>query len=78
MKKLALSAVLLALGIAGASAQAQVQVPRNQRYCLEAGGPDGLEPLLCRFETLEQCFASKTAPSDNCMLNPVLAFQRRR
>jgi hypothetical protein len=50
----------------------------NERYCIEMaeqGGPAG--PPQCMFETLAQCVASKTAPSDRCMLNPILAFRER-
>ncbi len=48
----------------------------NTRYCIEmadSGGSAG--PPQCMFETLAQCIASKTAPSDRCMLNP--AFDAR-
>jgi hypothetical protein len=50
----------------------------NERYCIEMaeqGGPAG--PPQCMFETLAQCVASKTAPNDHCMLNPILAFRER-
>jgi hypothetical protein len=49
----------------------------NERYCLQVVDHDGPHPLLCRFETLAQCNASKTWHGDRCMLNPYLAFQRR-
>ena len=60
-------------------AAAGIAEPRaNERDCVEMaeqGGPAG--PPQCMFETLAQCIASKTAPSDRCMLNPVLAFRER-
>ncbi len=63
----------------GASAQ-QEPVRANERFCLEetggglgGGGPG---PLMCRFVTMEQCFASKTWHGDRCMLNPRLAMRR--
>jgi hypothetical protein len=62
--------------ISGAFAQAPV--PANQRFCLEAVDQSGPNPLLCRFATLEQCYASRTGHSDRCVLNPYLAFEPRR
>jgi hypothetical protein len=50
----------------------------NERYCIEMaeqGGPAG--PPQCLFETLAQCVASKSAPNDLCMLNPILAFREQ-
>jgi uncharacterized protein DUF3551 len=76
MKKLMIVGVILsAAATQGASAQERVRA--NERYCLEAssgrGGSGG--SLLCRFESFEQCMASRTTPGDRCMLNPALAGQ---
>ena len=52
---------------------------RQGRYCIEMaeqGGTAG--PPQCLFETLEQCIASKTSPSERCMLNPFTANEKRR
>ena len=77
--KYAILAALLASGLAAAgSASAQQTVRANERYCIEVSDSTGIHPLLCRFETYEQCIMSKTAPGDRCMLNPYLAFQQRR
>jgi hypothetical protein len=70
--------ILAALAPLASTALAQTQVPANQRYCLEVRDATGPHPLLCRFETLEQCHASRTGGADQCLLNPVLAFQQRR
>jgi hypothetical protein len=76
MIKIAIAAALVA-AFAGTAA-AQERLRANERYCLETtdGGPDGggTSPLMCRFETLAQCIASKTAQADRCMLNPRLAM----
>ena len=77
--KLALFVALLAGGVAAASgALAQQPVRANERYCIEVLDNTGLNPWLCRFETYEQCAASKTSPGDRCWLNPQLGFQQRR
>jgi hypothetical protein len=68
--------VLIALGVAG-SALAQYPVRTYERYCLESLGRDGPDGLLCRFATLEQCYASRNGPGDRCMLNPQLGALRR-
>ena len=42
------------------------------RYCLVEGGGlfGGGGGELCRYNTLAQCWASKTGPTDLCYLNP--------
>jgi hypothetical protein len=76
-KPLVLFAALFA-ALAATAASAQQPVRANERYCLESYGPrGGTAPWLCRFETLAQCIASKTAPGDKCYLNPWLAFRQR-
>jgi hypothetical protein len=78
MKRLVLPLVLAASAFAGGSVLAQTPVPANQRYCLEVMDATGPHPLLCRFETMAQCAASRTWAGDHCMINPVIAFQQRR
>jgi len=70
------AAVLLATVVLSFVAPASAEPRSNTRYCIEmadSGGSAG--PPQCMFETLAQCIASKTAPSDRCMLNP--AFDAR-
>ena len=57
----ALSAMLQAT----ASAQGRIY-----KYCLEQGSPGSFPLMTCYYETMEQCIASKTGPSDRCMINP--------
>lgn len=76
MLHLILPAALLASFAFTAPVKAQVPVPANQRYCLEVGDASGTHPLLCRFESLQQCNASKTALGDQCMINPYLVSQQ--
>ena len=74
------AALTLALLVPIMNADAQQPLRKNETYCLQSsGGADGGGgmPLLCRFETLAQCNASKTANSDYCLLDPVIAFSRR-
>jgi hypothetical protein len=66
-----------ALWVLGTAAFAQSPLPANQTYCLQVNDATGPHPLLCRFTTMQQCAASKTSPSDHCLLNPELAFRRR-
>lgn len=70
MKKLLLAAPIL---LFASTANAQSPYP----YCLQVNDATGPHPLLCRFATLQQCFASKTSPSDSCVVNPEFAFRRR-
>jgi Protein of unknown function (DUF3551) len=75
------TALTLTLAVA-TGAGAQEKLRKNETYCLQqgAGGGEsgGVPPLLCNFETREQCLASKTAHSDWCMLNPAIEFNKRR
>ena len=65
--------VIVASALASGAAVAQQQIRPTERYCLEAAsGRSGSQPLMCRYETMEQCLASKTGVSDRCMLNPWL------
>lgn len=81
MNKIAIAGALVAALAATGSAFAQYErVRANERFCLESstGGPGGGGSggsYLCRYETWEQCMASRTTPGDRCMLNPRLAGQ---
>jgi hypothetical protein len=70
-----MKAVLLTVAaIAGAIALHSTAFAQNAptyRYCLqESGGRDGTTTTLCRYNTLMQCWASKTKPADFCYPNP--------
>lgn len=41
-------------------------------YCLQESGGfrGGTGQILCRFNTLAQCWASKSSPADFCYRNP--------
>ena len=80
MRILAIAGALFAVLIAAqTAASAQERLRKNERYCLEAatGRGGGTQPLLCRFSTMAQCLASKTGPTDRCMLNPALDYRGR-
>jgi hypothetical protein len=75
MKATILPAAMIVLCLA-APGTAEPRV--NERYCIEMAEQDGpAGPPQCMFETLAQCVASKTAPNDRCMINPILAFHER-
>lgn len=77
-----LSALFIVILTQTGDAKAQEKLRKNETYCLltsEGGGEGGGgAPLLCRFETLQQCLASKTGNSDTCMLNPAIGYQPSR
>jgi hypothetical protein len=60
------------------TAQASEKIRKNESYCLETQMGEGSGLLRsCSFETFAQCMASKVGQSDQCSLNPVLAFEQR-
>lgn len=63
--------------VLAAPISAQEPERANERYCLLAYDPSPA-PLLCRYESLQQCLASRTSPSDSCLRNPIFAFRERR
>jgi hypothetical protein len=71
--KLLIAAGALALGLAGMQAPAFAQGTKAPvyKYCLqEMGGfRGGSGQILCRYNTLAQCWASKTSPGDLCYIN---------
>jgi hypothetical protein len=77
---IATGAVLVATFGLTAGAFAQKKAP-VYRYCLlesSGGWRGGGGSTLCRFNTIEQCMASKTGWSDSCIINPELTFPPRR
>ncbi len=81
MRPIFFTALTLALIFPAMKADAQQKLRKNETYCLQSGGGGGRgggdAPLLCRFETLAQCNASKIANGDWCMLNPAIGFSKR-
>ena len=85
--KVTVQALLLlgvAVGFAAASqsADAAQRLRKNETYCLDtpmggAVGGGGGTYLDCRFETMQQCYASRLGIGGTCMLNPVIAFSER-
>ena len=71
-------AVLVAFIATQTTAMAAQKLRKNERYCLEAsvGRDGGSQPLLCRFETMEQCLQSKTGNTDRCAENPAWGGRR--
>jgi hypothetical protein len=82
MKILIATAALLAMTFGPtAVAFAQKSKAPVYRYCLlesSGGWRGGGGSTLCRFNTIEQCMASKTGWSDSCIINPELTFPPRR
>ena len=77
MKALILTGAVIATAIALHS-QAFAQNAPTYRYCLQetGGGRGGGGTTLCRYNTLVQCWASKTKPADFCYMNP--AYLQRK
>jgi len=78
MNRFILIAAALTLVAVATQANAQGPLRANERYCLEVRDATGPHPLLCRFENMAQCEASRTGVSDHCMINPEIAFQQRQ
>jgi hypothetical protein len=56
---------------------AQAQQAPVYRFCLLERGPRSGEMMTCRYNTWEQCMASRGGGSDTCMVNPQLTFPPR-
>lgn len=78
MKTVVVAGALFAAAI-GMQAEAQAQNAPTYRYCLQESGGfrGGSGQTLCRYQTLAQCWASKTSPSDFCYLNPAYPGPKR-
>jgi hypothetical protein len=74
-----LAALTITFFVPAMSANAEQRLRKNETYCLQSSGGrhGGGDPLLCRFETMAQCIASKTSNGDWCMENPEIGFRRR-
>jgi hypothetical protein len=81
MKTIMLFTALLVSLVAMHTTADSRELRRNETYCLETsmagdrGG--GGTHMDCSFETLAQCNATRMGLSGWCMLNPVIAFERR-
>jgi hypothetical protein len=66
--------VLLTAGVSfqmTASAQG-----KTYPYCLESGDAGGGTTTNCAYETMAQCVAAKSRPSDRCSANPSAGGRR--
>lgn len=77
--KRSIVAGVLALGIGLLwAAPASAQNAPTYRYCLLDGShPDTTGMVLCRFETFEQCMASRNSFNDTCHVNPEFTGRRK-
>jgi hypothetical protein len=72
MKALIASGVLAAAAVGLIHTTAFAQTPVSAyRYCLMSGSHRGTAGMvLCRFDTLAQCMASRDGFGDTCYINP--------
>jgi hypothetical protein len=65
-----------AIVLAPSQASAQNRAP-VYRYCLMNNShPGEVGSLLCRFDTLAQCLASRHSLGDTCLINPELVGRK--
>jgi hypothetical protein len=78
MKTSIAASALLAAGLAIAAMPASAQNAPVYPYCLLDGShPNTAGMVLCRFETIAQCMASRNSFNDTCYINPQFAGRRR-
>jgi hypothetical protein len=77
--KVIIAAGALLAAVIGVQSQALAQKATVYRYCLQEGGVSrgGMGQILCRYETLAQCWASRTGPADYCYLNPAFPGSKK-
>jgi hypothetical protein len=76
---------IIGTGILAAAAVGLFQVPASAqtpvsayRYCLMSGGSrDTSGMVLCRYDTLAQCMASRNGFGDTCYINPQYTGRRK-
>jgi hypothetical protein len=73
---IAASALLAAVFTCAATASAQ-NAPTYQYCLLDGSHPNTSGMVLCRFDTLAQCLASRNSFNDTCYVNPQYAQRRR-
>ena len=73
------SGLLAAASIGLMSSPASAQTPSSAyRYCLMDGSHrDTVGMVLCRFNTLAQCMASRNSFGDTCYINPQYTGRRK-
>jgi hypothetical protein len=79
MKVLIASGVLAVAAVGLFLAPASAQTPSSAyRYCLMDGSHrDTVGMVLCRFNTLAQCMASRNSFGDTCYINPEYTGRRQ-
>jgi hypothetical protein len=78
MKMLIAASAVLAAGLAMAATPASAQNAPVYQYCLLDGShPNTAGMVLCRFENLAQCMASRNSLNDTCYVNPQFSGRRK-
>lgn len=79
MKALIASGVLVAAAVGLLQTPATAQTPSSAyRYCLMSGSHrDTAGMVLCRYNTLAQCMASRNGFGDTCYINPEYTGRRK-
>ncbi|HLL27618.1 MAG TPA: DUF3551 domain-containing protein [Xanthobacteraceae bacterium] len=69
--------ILVFLGaLFAASLLLQTSASAEGPYCLESADGGGGSTINCAYESMAQCLASKSQPSDRCMVNPRIGTRR--
>ena len=79
MKAMIAAGVLVAAAVGLFQIPASAQTPSSAyRYCLMNGSHrDTVGMVLCRFNTLAQCMASRNGFGDTCYINPQYTGRRK-
>jgi hypothetical protein len=77
MKMLVAASALLAAGFALATPAVAQNAPTYQYCLLDGSHPNTAGMVLCRYETLAQCMASRNSFNDTCYTNPQYASRRK-
>lgn len=79
MRALIASGVLVAAAVGLLQTPATAQTPSSAyRYCLMSGSHrDTAGMVLCRYNTLAQCMASRNGFGDTCYINPEYTGRRK-
>ena len=79
MKAMIAAGVLVAAAVGLFQTPASAQTPSSaSRYCLMSGSHrDTVGMVLCRFDTLAQCMASRNGFGDTCYINPQYTGRRK-
>ena len=79
MKAMIAAGVLVAAAVGLFQIPASAQTPSSAyRYCLMNGSHrDTVGMVLCRYNTLAQCMASRNSFGDTCYINPEYTGRRK-